>query len=103
MKYEQIVMGIIVSSGTARSCSMEAISKAKESLFNEANELILKAEEELNNAHDLQTGLIQDEAAGKTSLVTLLMVHAQDHFMNAVTIKDMAKEFIDMYVKISNT
>ena len=25
------------------------------------------------------------------------MVHAQDHLMNAMTIKDMAKEFVDMY------
>ena len=28
------------------------------------------------------------------------MVHAQDHLMNAITVKDMAEEFIDLYEKI---
>jgi len=25
------------------------------------------------------------------------MVHAQDHLMNAITLKDLASEFVDMY------
>jgi PTS system cellobiose-specific IIA component len=41
--------------------------------------------------------LIQEEAAGKQSEVTLLMVHAQDHLMNTMTIRDLAAEFVDLY------
>jgi cellobiose PTS system EIIA component len=28
------------------------------------------------------------------------MVHAQDHLMNAITVIDMAREFVDLYEKI---
>ena len=29
--------------------------------------------------------------------ITLLMVHAQDHLMNAMTVRDLAQEMIAMY------
>jgi len=32
----------------------------------------------------------------------LLMVHAQDHLMNAITVRDLAIEFVDMYKKMSS-
>ena len=34
-------------------------------------------------AHNLQTGLIQAELQGQAAPVSLLAVHAQDHFMNS--------------------
>lgn len=33
--------------------------------------------------------------------MSLLMVHAQDHLMNAMTVKDLAAEMIDLYEKIT--
>jgi PTS system lichenan oligosaccharide-specific IIA component, Lac family (TC 4.A.3.2.2) len=97
MEYEEIVMQIIVSSGNARTHAMTAIQHAKSGNISEARKEIEKAGDELGKAHDVQTKLIQDEAAGSTREVTLLMVHAQDHLMNAITVIDIAKEFIDMY------
>lgn len=38
--------------------------------------------------------MIQDEINGESTAVSLLMVHAQDHLMNAQTVKDLAEEFI---------
>lgn len=29
-----------------------------------------------------------------------MMVHAQDHLMNALTIRDMASEFVDLYERM---
>lgn len=101
MNYEEIVLQIIVSGGSARSFAMEAIINAKSGKINDARESISKAEKELMNAHQIQTKLIQDEAAGNKTEISLLMVHAQDHLMNAITVKDMAKEFVDLYEKIN--
>lgn len=99
MSYEQIILQIIVSGGNARSHAMEAIQLAKEGKIEKAREAITKANEELGEAHLVQTQLIQDEARGNSKEVTLLMVHAQDHLMNAITVKDLAQEFVDMYEK----
>jgi PTS system cellobiose-specific IIA component len=99
MDYQEIIFKIIVNGGDARSHSMEAIQFAKQGKIAEARDALSKAYDNLGEAHKVQTGLIQDEAAGKSMEVSLLMVHAQDHLMNAITIKDLAQEFVDMYEK----
>ena len=45
----------------------------------------------------MQTQLLTKEANGERSEVSLLMVHAQDHLMNAMTVKDLATEIVDIY------
>ncbi|MPN13347.1 Lichenan-specific phosphotransferase enzyme IIA component [bioreactor metagenome] len=101
MDYQEIMLQIIVNGGNARSCSMEAIQLAKVNKFEEAREVLGKANEELAKAHISQTKLIQNEASGNAVEVSLIMVHAQDHLMNAITVKDLAQEFIDMYERIA--
>lgn len=97
MEYQDIILQIIVNSGDARSYAMNSIKLAKENKIDEAKECIKKCSEFLEKAHNIQTELIQDEAAGRPKEITLLMVHAQDHFMNALTVRDLAQEFIEMY------
>ncbi len=97
MDYQEKVLGIILHGGNARSLAMEAILKAKEGNISAARKSLEEAEKELNLSHNIQTQLIQDEAAGSESEITLLLIHAQDHFMNAMTVKDLAYEFIDLY------
>lgn len=101
MNYEEIVMQIIVSGGNARSLAMEAIASAKKGDMKSAGESLAKADEELLEAHKIQTKLIQEEASGNRTEVSLLMVHAQDHLMNAITVKDMAREFLELYEKFN--
>ena len=55
----------------------------------------------IKEAHRVQTDLIQKEAGGEKTEVTLLMVHAQDHLMNAITVKELASEFVELYKKMS--
>ncbi|HDR8245662.1 TPA: PTS lactose/cellobiose transporter subunit IIA [Bacillus cereus] len=90
---------LILHGGNARSCSMEAIDCAKRGEFTEAK--LQEALEELKEAHRVQTELIQKEAGGEKTEVTLLMVHAQDHLMNAITVKELASEFVELYRKMS--
>ena len=97
MDYEQTVMQLIMHGGNARSQSMLELAKAREGDWVNAEELIEKANDEINAAHEVQTNLIQAEIRGENKEpVTLLMVHAQDHLMNAMTVRDLAREIIQI-------
>lgn len=96
---EEQIMSLIIYSGEARSYAMEAIAAAKDGKIEEARGLIVKADEQLGVAHNTQTSLIQAEAGGEKIEMSLLMVHAQDHFMTSMTLKDLANELIDIHAK----
>ena len=95
-EYETTIMELIVHAGDARSLATQAIRSARKGNFAEAKELISQCDEAMIAAHEAQTGLIRSELEGKPVAVTLLMVHAQDHVMNAMTVIDLAKEMISM-------
>ena len=93
----EIIMGLIANGGNARSLAMKAIYAAKAGNFEEAQELLKASNESILQAHNMQTQLLTKEASGERSEVSLLMVHAQDHLMNAMTVKDLATEIVDIY------
>lgn len=99
MNPEEQIFKLILHSGNGRSFAMEAIVLAKTNDFKAARENISLAGEELVQAHHIQTELIQGEIRGEKVEMSLLMVHAQDHLMNAMSIKDLSEEFVDMYEK----
>ncbi|PGL73217.1 PTS lactose/cellobiose transporter subunit IIA [Bacillus sp. AFS055030] len=88
---------LILHSGNAKSLAMEAMQKAKEGNFDEAEEKLTEADSAFNEAHHVQTDLIQREAGGENVNFPLIMVHAQDHLMNSMTLKDMAREIIELH------
>ncbi|WP_090738375.1 PTS lactose/cellobiose transporter subunit IIA [Paenibacillus sp. Mc5Re-14] len=96
----EIVFQIILYAGNARSSAMEAIELAKAGKFRESKEELASAKKELVSSHKIQTRIIRKEAAGAKTEMSVMMVHAQDHLMNAITIHDMASEFIDLYERI---
>lgn len=102
MNLEEQIFKLILHSGNGRSFAMEAIGLAKTNNFNAARESIKSAGEELVQAHHIQTQLIQGEIRGEKVEMSLLMVHAQDHLMNAITMKDLSEEFVDMYEKMDD-
>ncbi len=99
---EVTVMNIIVHAGSARSFAMEAISQAKAGDFDEAKKCLDSASEEMLSAHHTQTDLIQNEAKGAGTPVSLLLVHAQDHLMTSIVVIDLAKEFVDLYQQMKS-
>lgn len=103
MSIEEQIMQIILYSGNAKSTAFEAIQAAKANNFEQANELIERANEEMSSAHRVQTYLIQSEIRGEKVETSLLLIHAQDHLMNAITFKDLAGEFIALYETMSAT
>lgn len=99
-KYMETIMNLIVYGGNGKSCSMEAIRAAKKGDFELADKKMKEAEESLLQAHHAQTEMLTEEANGKKSELSLLMVHAQDHLMTGSAFKDLAKEIIELYRKV---
>lgn len=96
-KSENIPFELILYAGNGRSYAMEAIQEAKSGNYIQADELIKKASKELGKAHEFQTKLIQDEANGESKPLNILLVHAQDHLMTAITVRDLAAEIVELY------
>lgn len=97
---EMIVMNLIVDAGSARSYAMEAIQLARSGEFEEAEQALQSANDEMVKAHHAQTDLIQAEARGERAEINLFMVHAQDHVMTAMLAKDLASEMVELYKKL---
>ncbi|MBC1478206.1 PTS lactose/cellobiose transporter subunit IIA [Listeria welshimeri] len=98
----QIAMELIFHSGNAKSTAMQAIIKAESDNIVEGKELIKQARKELNAAHSIQTKLMTDEMNGNTIEKTILLIHAQDHFMAATLTIDLGERMIKLHGKISS-
>ncbi|CAH0266783.1 Lichenan-specific phosphotransferase enzyme IIA component [Peribacillus sp. Bi96] len=90
---------LILHSGNARSCAMEAIALQKQRKSSDAREKLKEAESEFVAAHKIQTALIQQEVNGEEFEIPLLLIHAQDHLMTSMTTKDLAKEIVELHEK----
>lgn len=93
---EMVIMNIIINSGDAKGYSYEALSAVNEGNYEEAEKLIEKANEALEVAHNAQTDLLQKEAAGEKTEVSVLFVHAQDHLMTTITEKNLIEQIMEL-------
>ncbi|MCO7510424.1 PTS lactose/cellobiose transporter subunit IIA [Serratia fonticola] len=102
MDLENEVMELIANAGYARSLVFQAMRFAREEEdFVQAEQYMQQAQEALSGAHHVQTKLIEmDEGSGKIP-VHLVMVHAQDHLMNAIMLMEMGREIIALHQKIA--
>ncbi|MBS4461426.1 PTS lactose/cellobiose transporter subunit IIA [Aerococcaceae bacterium zg-B36] len=75
---EQQLMRLIVLSGKAMGQGLNTIMSDynNQQAWDEVKKYV-------NQAHDVQTALIEREVRGENIEVSLLAVHAQDHFMNS--------------------
>lgn len=96
----QVVMGLIMNAGNAKGEAIAALAAAKENNFSEAESRMKAANDALVEAHNTQTSLLTVEASGNNSEVTLLMVHSQDHLMNAISYLGLTQELIDVYKRL---
>lgn len=92
---------LITSSGGAKSNYIEAIHKAKEGKFDEAQELIASGDQMMKEGHLPHTDLIQKEASGEATKISLILAHAEDQMMSAEVFKVMAEEMIDLYKRLA--
>ena len=78
---EQVAFEIISTVGTARSCYIEAIQKAKEGKMDEIEDLFKAGDEAFNEGHNAHMGLLTKEAEGNSEGVNLLLLHAEDQLI----------------------
>lgn len=91
---------IILHSGNARTSVYEAFAAMKEGKYDEAKEKLDAADAELLEAHHAQTDLLQKYASGTEVKIEIIMVHAQDHLMTTMTLKEVAVEMITLYQRL---
>ena len=94
---EMICFQIISSVGSARSNYIEAIHEAKKGDYEAAKKLIEEGKEMFVAGHAAHAQLVQQEAAGDSVQVQLLLVHAEDQLMSAEAFGILAEEFMDVY------
>jgi PTS system cellobiose-specific IIA component len=94
---EQIGFQLILHSGNARSKIIESIRKYREGNVEEAERLVKEAEKDLSAAHGIHFQMIQEEANGKGMEFSLLLMHAEDHLMSTLSMKELVKELIELF------
>jgi len=100
MELEENLVEIISLSGEVKKKFLEAVKHAKNNEPEQAEDIFEEADDKLIKAHLKQTELINKEAGGDKLESSLLLTHAQDHLMTAILLKDMAKEFMDLYERL---
>ncbi|HAJ70341.1 MAG: PTS lactose/cellobiose transporter subunit IIA [Staphylococcus equorum] len=90
---------IVAHAGDARSNLLEAIEAAEKGDFEKAEALVAEADESINDAHNTQTSMLSQEAAGDEIEVGFIMVHGQDHLMTTLLLRDIVKHLIKLYKK----
>ena len=97
---EEVVMGLIINSGQARSLAYAALKLAKQGDFETAKATMEQSRIALSDAQRVQTQLIEsDEGEGKRK-VSLVLVHAQDHLMTSMLARELVAELIELHEKV---
>lgn len=97
-KTELEVIELISISGNSKAKSFEALKKIKEKDFDGARQLIKEARKIDVEAHRIQTDLITRELNEEmvSPTVSLLAIHAQDHYMTSQLAKDLIEALIEV-------
>lgn len=94
---ELTMIEIVALSGDARTKLLTAVKKAKAGDLDTAKALVEDAQNLLNDAHTSQTDLLTAEARGEVTSPTVLLVHAQDHLMTTMLLRDVIDALMDIY------
>ncbi|WP_134684831.1 PTS lactose/cellobiose transporter subunit IIA [Brevibacillus migulae] len=93
---EQLSFQLILHSGNARSKIMQALEAFKQGQMGDYEVLFAGAEEDLRQAHEFHFQMIQNEAQGNENKLSLLLIHAEDHLMSTLTMKDIVKGLLEI-------
>jgi PTS system cellobiose-specific IIA component len=97
----QDCMTLIINSGEGKALAIEAFKLLMDQNDKEGAKSKLKeAGDVIGLAHEIQTRLMQAEINGENIEKSILLIHAQDHFMTAITFRDMVKMMMKMYEKL---
>ncbi len=96
-EFELICMQMITNSDSAKSSYIEAIQKAKEGAFDEAERLMEEGDQFFSEAHGVHGNLLAQEASGEKVEFALILMHAEDQMASTEMARVMAGEIIALY------
>ncbi|HDR6246498.1 TPA: PTS lactose/cellobiose transporter subunit IIA [Bacillus cereus] len=94
---EQINFQLILHSGTARSKIIQSLREYREGNIDNSNKLLQEAEADLKIAHNVHFQIIQKESNGVKIEFSLLLLHAEDHLMSTLTMKELVSEMLEVF------
>ncbi|MDR0639420.1 MAG: PTS lactose/cellobiose transporter subunit IIA [Spirochaetaceae bacterium] len=97
MDFEEQAMRLIVNAGNAKSAAMNAVAQAKQGNWDGMRAALAESDAAMTSAHKEQTDILQRSFDEPEKGTEMLMVHAQDHLMTAITVIDLAREFCELY------
>lgn len=99
---ENLCLELITRAGDGRTEAYEALRAAKAADFAGAAEHLAAAERALGEAHTVQTRMLAGEAQGVGMTPSLLLVHAQDQLMTAISERGLIAELIALYQRLES-
>ncbi|MFB1097250.1 MULTISPECIES: PTS lactose/cellobiose transporter subunit IIA [Bacillaceae] len=92
---------IVAYAGDARSSLMKLLREVRTGNFENVEEELKNADENLKLAHNAQTQILADEAAGKDMDIGFIFIHGQDHLMTTLLLRELVQDFVELYRKTS--
>lgn len=93
---DMISFGMIADAGDARHFAFEALAAAQRQDFGECSVMLSKAHSALEKGRRAQTDLLFDEMNGTHHDVNVLLVHSEDHLMDASSTLELIEKMIEM-------
>ncbi len=104
---QNVAFEIVSLAGDARSLYLECLNSLKETTaknraaaMKTVKSKMKEAEDLITDCHIKQTDILQGESQGKKQDFFYLMVHAQDHLMTTILLKELLESFIDLYERV---
>lgn len=99
-KLQEAAFNIILSSGEGRALTQEAYGLMRTGDFAGAEVKLSEAGDTFVLAHHAQTEFLQAFASGEDITMDILMVHAQDHLMTGMAMREVATEMMELYKRL---
>lgn len=93
---------LIAGAGEAQNFFYQSLEAAKKGDYENSESLMKQGDEAMLETHKAQAKLLWSEANESPTDITLLMVHAQDHVMQAILFERVVKELIEMYSRMGD-
>ncbi|MCK1991057.1 PTS lactose/cellobiose transporter subunit IIA [Peribacillus muralis] len=90
---------IVAYAGDARSSLLKLLKEVRSGNFENVEEGLKSADENLHLAHNAQTKILSEEAAGKDMEMGFIFIHGQDHLMTTLLLRELIQDFIELYRK----
>jgi len=103
LKLEEVCLQIIALSGDAKSKAYKAFAEAEKGAYANARQLLKEADDNIGQAHKIQFELISNEAREGKIAPTLLLIHAMDILMTAMSEKELIRRMVNCLKKCNNS